>query len=195
MRNAHHTQTSNTQSYSGLCFFSGEKDARSGNRGECSYACRQPFQIKSEEGMGMLFSMMDLDLSSPTDLTLLAAAGIDTLKIEGRKKDAQYVASSVQLYRRRLDQIYGRPTLRADAPPEARAAVGAAASRGDEELRQDLSLSFHRGTTSFFNQGRYHENVIDLGNAGHNGVLAGKVEAVSRDGRTFRFHTDVDLER
>jgi U32 family peptidase len=145
--------------------------------------------------MGMLFSMMDLDLSSPTDLGLLASAGVDTLKIEGRKKDAQYVASSVQLYRRRLDQIYGRPTLRPQAPPEARKAVGAAARRGDEGLRQDLSLSFHRGTTTFFNRGRYHENVIDLGNAGHNGVLAGRVQAVGRDGRSFTFRTDVDLER
>lgn len=184
-----------TDRYSGLCFFSGEKDARSGNRGECSYACRQPFQITSEDGMGMLFSMLDLDLSAPTDLNLLASAGVDTLKIEGRKKDSQYVSSAVQLYRRRLDQIYHRPTLRPEAPPEARAAVGAAARRGDEELRRDLSLSFHRGTTTFFARGRYHENVIDLGNAGHNGVQAGRVEAVSKDGRSFRFRTDVDLEK
>lgn len=71
-------------SYSGLCFFSGETDARSGNRGECSYSCREPYKLTSEDGMGFLFSMADLDTSH--DLDLLAGAGIDTLKIEGRKK-------------------------------------------------------------------------------------------------------------
>jgi putative protease len=71
-------------SYSGLCFFSGETDARSGNRGECAYTCRQPYTLTSEDGMGFLFSMADLDTSH--DLDLLAEAGIDTLKVEGRKK-------------------------------------------------------------------------------------------------------------
>jgi collagenase-like PrtC family protease len=75
-------------SYSGLCLFSGEMDARSGNRGSCSYACREPFKLTSEDGMGFLFSMADLDTSH--DLDLLAEAGIDTLKIEGRKKGEEW---------------------------------------------------------------------------------------------------------
>ena len=48
-------------SYSGLCFFSGAADARSGNRGECAYTCREPYKILSEPGQGFLFSMKDLD--------------------------------------------------------------------------------------------------------------------------------------
>lgn len=81
-------------SYSGLCFFSGANDARSGNRGECAYTCRQPYELTSEPGFGFLFSMNDLDTSH--DLGLLAESGVDTLKIEGRKKDAAYVSSTVR---------------------------------------------------------------------------------------------------
>ncbi|MBL8994027.1 MAG: U32 family peptidase, partial [Spirochaetia bacterium] len=71
-------------SYSGLCFFSGARDARSGNRGECAYTCRKPYKILNEKGQGFLFSMRDLDTSA--DLKDLAGSGIDALKIEGRKK-------------------------------------------------------------------------------------------------------------
>ncbi len=174
-------------SYSGLCFFSGAEDARSGNRGECAYTCRQPYKIVSEEGQGFLFSMRDLDTSKTLDL--LAAAGVDTLKIEGRKKDAQYVASTVTLYRKKLDELFGFPTLRAAAPQKAQAYV-ASRSAGVEE---DLALSFHRQRTSFFVQGRYHENVIDLENPTHVGLEIGTVQAV--DGNRIQLRTASDLER
>lgn len=174
-------------SYSGLCFFSGAEDARSGNRGECAYTCRQPYKIVSEEGQGFLFSMRDLDTSKTLDL--LATAGVDTLKIEGRKKDAQYVASTVTLYRKKLDELFGFPTLRASAPKKAQSYV-ASVGGGVEE---DLALSFHRQKTSFFVQGRYHENVIDLENPTHVGLEIGEIRAV--EGNRVQVRTASDLER
>jgi putative protease len=169
-------------SYSGLCFFSGAGDGRSGNRGECAYTCRQPYKILNEPGHGFLFSMKDLDTSDKLDL--LIEAGIDTLKIEGRKKDAQYVSSVVRLYRQRLDQIFGCSTLRAAAPTR---------TWSEDDLKLDLALSFHRRTTSLFVEGRYHENVIDLDNPTHQGVAAGQIIAVN--GRTLNFKTLVALDR
>lgn len=55
--------------------------------------------------------------------------------------------------------------------------AGAGEEGGAEALiREDLSLSFSRGNTTFFLRGRYHEkDVIDLDNAGHLGRLAGQV--------------------
>lgn len=163
-------------SYSGLCFFSGAEDARSGNRGECAYTCRVPYKIRSEPGHGFLFSMRDLDTSDA--LATLIDAGIDTLKIEGRKKDAQYVATTVQLYRKRLDEIFGYSTGRSPAVATAEA---------------DQAYSFQRKSTSFFLKGRYHENVIDLDNPTHIGAKVGVVERVS--GRSISFITEADLER
>ena len=116
----------------------------------------------SEPGHGFLFSMRDLDTSHKLDLMI--AAGVDTLKIEGRKKDAQYVTSVVRLYRKKLDELFGRPTIRDTAPPMAKEALAS-----EDEIRKDLQLSFQRQTTSFFFEGRYHENVIDLNNPTHYG--------------------------
>jgi len=166
-------------SYSGLCFFSGAEDARSGNRGECAYTCRKPYKIINEPGHGFLFSMKDLNTSQ--DLDKLVTAGIDTLKIEGRKKDAQYVATSVGLYRDKLNQLFGRDTSPRPLQHEAR------------DWQRDMAFSFHREMTTFFVKGRYHENVIDLANPTHKGLLIGTVAKV--DGRILEFISQEALER
>jgi putative protease len=177
-------------SYSGLCFFSGAEDARSGNRGECAYTCRKPYKIVNEPGHGFLFSMKDLN--TVEHLPLLVDAGVDTLKIEGRKKDAQYVSSVVQTYRQRLDQIYGRPTLRRAAPRLAHDMTQDNAS-SPEALKEQLSLTFQRGSTSFFLKGRYFENVIDLNNPTHKGQEVGEVLDVQ--GRLVSLLPQCTLER
>jgi len=176
-------------SYSGLCFFSGAGDARSGNRGECAYTCRQPYKIISEPGHGFLFSMKDLDTSAHLDLMI--AAGIDTLKIEGRKKDAQYVSSVVRLYRQRLDALYGTSTLRPSAPKMATSVNQPQADQ--PPVAADLALSFQRQPTSLFVKNRYFENVIDLDNPTHAGVLLGRILKVR--GNWVTVEAGVALER
>lgn len=172
-------------SYSGLCFFSGAEDARSGNRGECAYTCRKPYKVLNEPGHGFLFSMKDLN--TVDDLHLLVEAGVDTLKIEGRKKDAQYVTTAVKLYRNKLNEIFGRDTLRPNAPTEARE-LGPSS-----QIEDDLSWSFHRGMTSFFLKGRYHENVIDLDNPTHKGLRVGEIVKVSS--KLIRVVIEKEIER
>ncbi|MEN9810873.1 MAG: hypothetical protein RLZZ488_2440 [Pseudomonadota bacterium] len=177
-------------SYSGLCFFSGAEDARSGNRGECAYTCRKPYKILNEPGHGFLFSMKDLN--TVENLGLLLDAGVDTLKIEGRKKDAQYVTGVVEAYRNQLNKLFGRQTLRPEAPAIAHA-MSSEGSNKDEALREQLSLTFHRNDTSFFLKGRYHENVIDLDNPTHKGQFVGTVEKVV--GRKVTVTSECALER
>ena len=173
-------------SYSGLCFFSGAADSRSGNRGECAYTCREPYKVVSEPGHGFLFSMRDLDTSHKLDQMVLA--GVHALKIEGRKKDAQYVSSVVKLYRKKLDEHFKRPTLRDNAPPMAKEGLPAEAT-----IRKDMQLSFQRQTTSFFFEGRYHENVIDLNSPTHHGVRVGVVEKIR--GQSIEVVLEDDLEK
>ena len=130
--------------------------------------------------------MRDLDTSQHIDQ--LVRAGVDTLKIEGRKKDAQYVASAVRLYRAKLDEIFGCSTLRVNAPRHKSSKDGALSSESKaedgltsptiQEMEQDLALTFHRQPTTFFLKGRYHENVIDLDNPTHQGVEVGRVTKI-----------------
>jgi putative protease len=183
-------------SYSGLCFFSGAEDARSGNRGECAYTCRKPYRIVSEPGEGFLFSMKDLNTID--QLESLVATGIDALKIEGRKKDSQYVMTSVQAYRNGLDAAFGYPTLRSNAPAFARELYRPGQSKDRlKELNDELSLSFRRGETSLFLRGRYHENVIDLNNPTHQGLAAGTIKRVipgPKGTLAIEFQCETDLE-
>ena len=72
------------------------------------YFYGKPCKMLNEPGHGFLFSMKDLDSSETLDR--LIKTGVHTLKIEGRKKDAQYVTSVVKLYRKKLDEIFGRST-------------------------------------------------------------------------------------
>ncbi|MCC6466612.1 MAG: U32 family peptidase [Planctomycetes bacterium] len=86
-------------SYSGLCLFSSQEYSRSGNRGKCTYICRDTF--KTADGEGKPFSMRDL--FAPAEVPALAQAGVASLKIEGRRKAPLYVAAVTDLYRQVLD--------------------------------------------------------------------------------------------
>jgi U32 family peptidase len=152
-------------SYSGLCFFSGSKDARSGNRGECAYTCRQPYKIINEPGSGFLFSMKDL--STADNIQDLAQTGVHTLKIEGRKKDAQYVSTVVSFYRQKLNDFAGFETGNNKN------------SAFRSQLLENRGFAFKRQETTLFLNGRYKENVIDLNHTTHNGESIGVVSSIN----------------
>jgi putative protease len=93
---------------SGQCYMSYAIGGRSGNRGQCAQPCRRIYGVKDQQGKIIakgrhLLSLKDLNLSE--HLEELIDAGVDAFKIEGRLKDAAYVANTVSFYRRRLDEI------------------------------------------------------------------------------------------
>ncbi|MDR1948693.1 MAG: U32 family peptidase [Spirochaetaceae bacterium] len=90
-------------SASGLCLFSGFLGGKSANRGMCTQACRRRYQ--REGGSGYYFSPADLELVR--DVPALADAGVNSLKIEGRMKSAEYVGVVVAAYRRVIDTLDG----------------------------------------------------------------------------------------
>lgn len=107
-------------SYSGRCllsnYFTGTRDA---NRGECTQVCRWKFSVVEETRPGQYFPIMEDDRGSyifnSKDLCLLphlsrlAAAGINSFKIEGRMKSVHYVATVVKIYRQAIDAWKASP--------------------------------------------------------------------------------------
>jgi putative protease len=96
---------------SGQCYMSYAIGGRSGNRGQCAQPCRRIYSVKDQQGKIIardrhLLSVKDLNLSE--HLEELIDAGVDAFKIEGRLKDAAYVANIVSFYRRRLDEIIAK---------------------------------------------------------------------------------------
>ncbi|BAZ99748.1 U32 family peptidase [Methanothermobacter sp. EMTCatA1] len=98
-------------SYSGQCLLSSFIGGRSGNRGRCAQPCRKKYeliQLKPERRVISLpskYLLSTRDLSAYMHLDRLVDAGVRSLKIEGRMRSAEYVATTVSVYRRALDKI------------------------------------------------------------------------------------------
>lgn len=82
-------------SASGMCYMSSVLGARSGNRGLCAQPCRLNFRHKKRE---YALSLKDMCLADRVNELL--AAGVTSLKIEGRMKRPEYVAQAVITYKK-----------------------------------------------------------------------------------------------
>ena len=133
--------------YSGQCYISHAHTGRSANRGDCSQACRLPYEVKDHLGRIVahdkhVLSMKDNNQSD--NLRQLIDAGCRSFKIEGRYKDMAYVKNITAHYRRLFDDIlHERPEL-------------APASHGKARFSftPDPDQNFNREFTDYFVQGR-----------------------------------------
>lgn len=93
--------------YSGQCLLSSLIGGRSGNRGRCAQPCRLPYEVIREgrtltrPGRNQVLNLKDMDTLSC--LPDIVAAGVASLKIEGRMKSPRYTAGVTAVYRKYLD--------------------------------------------------------------------------------------------
>jgi putative protease len=102
-------------SYSGRCMLSNYMTGRDANQGNCSHPCRYSYSLTEEKRPGEYFPIEEDDrgtyIFNSKDLCLLemlpqlVAAGVDSLKIEGRMKSIFYVGGVVRVYRAALDYL------------------------------------------------------------------------------------------
>ncbi len=93
-------------SFSGQCLFSSVLGGRSGNRGRCAQPCRLPYAVLDEnkkEYKKESYVLSLKDLCGIEYLQQLRDAGVYSLKIEGRMKQASYAAGVVSFYRKYID--------------------------------------------------------------------------------------------
>ncbi|MBU1535182.1 U32 family peptidase, partial [Myxococcota bacterium] len=94
---------------SGRCFLSQHAFGKSGNRGECMQPCRRSYRIIDKEGE-LEFGVEASTLLSPRDLCTipliprLVSSGVNLLKLEGRNRSPDYVATVTRTYRDALDR-------------------------------------------------------------------------------------------
>lgn len=94
-------------SYSGQCYISSVLGNRSGNRGKCAQNCRMEYDMYQDDrkvAKGHLLSTKDI--CTVNDLARLLDAGVASLKIEGRMKSPEYVATVTGVYRKYIDEYY-----------------------------------------------------------------------------------------
>ena len=137
--------------YSGQCYISAAHTGRSANRGECSQACRLPYQVVDSAGRFVahdkhVLSMKDNNQSA--NIAALVDAGVRSFKIEGRYKDMAYVKNITAHYRTLLDTLIDERAHSAN--PLARASSG----QTTFTFTPDPNQNFNREFTDYFVNGR-----------------------------------------
>ena len=155
--------------YSGQCLTSESLGGRSANRGECAQACRLPYGLVSD---GQPVDLGDRKyLLSPQDLAgidvlpEIVRAGVSSLKIEGRLKSPEYVASITRVYRQALDQL---------TPASERSPASASA-------RYELEMAFSRGLYTGWFEGIDNQRLAHGRFGTKRGVYLGQVTRVAGD--------------
>lgn len=155
-------------SYSGQCLMSSMIGDRSGNRGKCAQPCRLPYKlIKNRNEIGSSYLLSPKDLS--TIEILKEIPNVASLKIEGRMKSPEYVATVIGTYRKYLDEI--------ETPVS-------------EEDKQNLLQIFNRGGFSkAFLHKKTGRDTMCYEKPKHWGTYVGKV--LSYDGKRYITLDDV----
>jgi putative protease len=152
-------------SISGQCFFSSLLGGHSGNRGRCAQPCRRLYNHRGKEGHYFSTS----DLSAIDLLPDLIKAGVKSLKIEGRMKSAEYVATVVEAYRTVLDA------------PEKSHKEALAAAKGI------LKYSFGRTPTKGFLASQQPDDIANPWQKGGTGRFIGQIKSIK--GKSLIFET------
>jgi putative protease len=131
-------------SYSGRCLISSMLTGRDANQGECTHPCRWSYHLVEESRPGEYFPVMEdetgtfifnsRDLCLLEQIPALVESGVASLKIEGRMKGINYVASVLRVYRQALDEYAADP----------------AGWRCRPEWLEELAKMSHRGYTTGF---------------------------------------------
>lgn len=143
--------------YSGQCFTSESLGGRSANRGQCAQSCRLEYELYVDDVKKDLgdkkYLVSPKDLFGIEVIGDLKNIGVDSFKVEGRLKTAEYVASAAKNYRQVLD----------GAPINAK------------ERSFELASTYSRGFFSGWFHGVNHQKLVDGTFSSHRGTFVGEI--------------------
>ena len=154
--------------FSGNCYMSSLKNGNSGNRGLCKQLCRLNYSCDNIKGY--LLSPNDLCLME--NLKVLAKHGVTSFKIEGRLKRPAYVKTTVESYRKIIDNNYTANFIKE---------------------QEQIAKVFTRGkynTTAYLYD---NFDIIDTKNQAHYGAKIGEVLSVAKFKDLFKITIKSDV--
>jgi putative protease len=171
--------------YSGQCLTSESLGGRSANRGECAQACRMPYDLIADGNQVPLgdrkYLLSPQDLAGLDVLPKLVRAGVTSLKIEGRLKSPEYVASITRVYRQALDKmLFNRED--AEARRNGNDFSNTASPCLGGKSKYELEMAFSRGLHTGWFGGTNNQQLVHARFGKKRGVFLGEVKKIVRDG-------------
>ncbi len=153
-------------SYSGQCLFSSLTGARSANRGKCAQPCRLPYSLlENDKKIDSGYLMSPKDFCAIEYIPEYISAGVKCLKIEGRMKSPEYVATVTRIYRKYIDLANSNQEYIVD-----------------EKDKKDLMQVFNRGNFSSGHlKNEPNRDLICKDKSNNMGLLLGKVEQYNKN--------------
>lgn len=148
--------------FSGQCQLSRTFGGRSGNQGVCAQPCRLPYKLagKSEKK----YHLSPKDLSLIDHLDELIKIGINSLKVEGRLKSPEYVATVTRIYRKYIDQFCKMGTYKIS-----------------DQDREDLLQIFNRGNfTDAYLMGESDDRLMSSDFPKNQGIYIGETKSIKK---------------
>ncbi|MGI6678661.1 MAG: DUF3656 domain-containing U32 family peptidase [Dehalobacterium sp.] len=170
-------------SYSGQCLMSSLIGGRSGNRGKCAQPCRMTYTLVDEKGQPAVEEKIGDHLLSPRDLNTLeilpeiCRTGVRSLKLEGRMKRPEYVATVVRIYREALDRFKDDPEHYEVNPHELK----------------ELTQIFNRDFTHGYLLGYSGRDLMSYQRPNNRGTRIGRIDEIQNQGRMAMIKLDEDL--
>ncbi len=162
--------------YSGQCLTSESLGGRSANRGECAQACRLPYDLIADGQQVPLgdkrYLLSPQDLAGIDVLPELVRVGVSSLKIEGRLKSPEYVASITRVYRQALDRLI---------PPLNSHLSSLNSTAPSDPARYELQMAFSRGLYTGWFRGIDNQSLAHARFGTKRGVFLGTVTRVDRE--------------
>lgn len=157
---------------SGECLFSSVVGGRSGNRGRCAQPCRLLYTYRGKTAAWL----SPRDVCMRDDLPELNKAGVASIKLEGRLKRPEYVATIANSYRNAIDAMDNGHFRKAD----------------EAEMTGLRQIFSHGGFMRGYAMGAEDAGVIDPARVSHGGVKIGRVEFAAGNMARVRLERSLD---
>lgn len=166
-------------SYSGKCLFSYVQGGRSANKGSCAQPCRKKYIAQDPKGKNFPenYFLSTKDLCTIQDLRQIIENGTHSLKIEGRMKKPEYVATVVRNYRKAIDSIIHQEPI------------------DTEKLEFEMASIFNRKFTKGLILGELPKHLANSESPNNRGIDLGKVIKVDSKNKKIHILLDTELRK
>ena len=170
-------------SYSGKCLFSFVHGGRSGNKGSCAQPCRMKYSLSKNDSKKLIdtrYLISMKDLSTITQIKdILSSEAVDSLKIEGRMKRPEYVATVVKNYRQAVDSMLKNQISDAELL----------------DLENEIKYVFNREYTKGHILKETPKDVVNFDIPKNKGVYLGEIIQVNRKQKRVTIKLEDDLKK